>query len=61
MLCDHLAGWDREGGREGGVGGKRYVDKCICVAGSLCYNVETNIIVTQLYSNKDVQKKKKLP
>ena len=54
MLCDHLAGWDREGGREGGVGGKRYVDKCICVAGSLCYNVETNIIVTQLYSNKDV-------
>ena len=23
MLCDHLEGWDREGGREGDARGKR--------------------------------------
>ena len=26
MLCDHLEGWDREGGREGDARGKRYRD-----------------------------------
>ena len=27
MLCDHLEGWDREGGREGDARGKRYGNK----------------------------------
>ena len=62
MLCDHLEGWDREGGREGDARGKRYGDICICVTDSLCYKAETNTIiinnninnVKQLYSNKDV-------
>ena len=32
---------------------------CICIADSLCYKAETkNTIVKQLYSNKDVKKKK---
>ena len=26
---------------------------CLCIANSLCYTVETNNIVKQLYSNKD--------
>ena len=59
MLCDHLEGWDRGGGREGDARGKRYGDICICIADSLCYKAETNTIVEQLYSNKDVKKKKK--
>ena len=42
VLCDHLEGWDREGGREGDARGKRYGDICICVADSLCYKGETN-------------------
>ena len=29
MLCDHLEGWDSEGGREGDARGKRYGDICI--------------------------------
>ena len=48
MLCDHLEGWDREGGREGDTRGKRYGNICICITDSLCYKAETN---TQLYSN----------
>ena len=54
MLCDHLDGWDREGGREGDVRGKRYGDICRCITDSLCYKAHT--IVKQLYSNKDVKK-----
>ena len=42
MLCDHLEGWDSEGGREGDARGKRYADICICIADSLCYKAETN-------------------
>ena len=42
MLCDHLKGWDREGGREGDAREKRYGDICICIADSLCYKAETN-------------------
>ena len=42
VLCDHLEGWDREGGREGDSRGKRYGDICICIADSLCYKAETN-------------------
>ena len=40
--CDHLEGWDSEGGREGGARGKRFGDICICIADSLCYKAETN-------------------
>ena len=42
VLCDHLEGWGREGGREGDERGKRYGDICICIADSLCYKAETN-------------------
>ena len=38
MLCDHLEGWDREGGREMQEGG----DLGICIADSLFYTAETN-------------------
>ena len=52
MLCDHLEGWDREGGREGDARGKRYGNTCICITDSLCFKAETN-------KNKEMQKKKK--
>ena len=42
MLCDHLEGLDREGGREGDARGKRYGDICICITDLLCYKAETN-------------------
>ena len=48
MFCDHLEGWDREGGREGDARGERYGDICICITDSLCYKAETN---TPLLSN----------
>ena len=49
MLCDHLEGWDREGGRKGDARGKkRYGDICICITDSLCYKAETG---TPLESN----------
>ena len=41
--CDHLEGWDKEGGREGDARGKRYGDICICITDSLCYKAETDI------------------
>ena len=44
VLCDHLEGWDREGGREGDARGKGYGDICIHIADSLCYTAETNKI-----------------
>ena len=56
MLCDHLEGWNREEGWEGDARGRRYGDICMCIADSLCYIAETNTIVKQLYSNKDVEK-----
>ena len=59
MLCDHLEGWDREGGREGDTRRKRYRNICICITDSLCYKQKHNV-VKQLYSNKDVKKKKEL-
>ena len=61
MLCEHLEGWDKEGGREGDARGKRYGDICICITDSLCYKAETNTIVKQLYSKKDVKKKDVAP
>ena len=42
MLCDRLAGWDGEGGREGDAGGRRCGNICICMTDSLCYRAETN-------------------
>ena len=42
MLCDHLEGWDREGGREEDARGKRYGNICICITDSLCCKAETN-------------------
>ena len=38
MLCDHLEGWDEEGGREAQEGG----DIGIYIADSLCCTAETN-------------------
>ena len=37
VLCDHLEGWGREGGRETQEG----EDICIHIADSLCYKAET--------------------
>ena len=48
MLCDHLEGWDREGGREGDTRGKRDGNICICIADSLCCGAEAN---TPLWSS----------
>ena len=42
MLCDHLEGWDRGGGREGDTRGRGYGDICIRIADSVCYTAETN-------------------
>ena len=43
MLCEHLEGRDREGGRwEGDARERGYEDICICITDSLCYTVETN-------------------
>ena len=42
MLCDHLEGWDREGGREGDARRRGYGDICIPIADSLCYTAATN-------------------
>ena len=41
MLCDHLEGQDREGGREGDARGRGYGDICIRIADSLCYTAES--------------------
>ena len=49
MLCDHLEGGSREGGRrEGDARGRRYGDIRVCIADSLRYKAETN---TPLFSN----------
>ena len=37
MLCDHLEGWDREGGRETQEGGDMGIYIYIHIADSLCY------------------------
>ena len=31
VVCDHIEGWDGEGGREGDARGKRYGNICICI------------------------------
>ena len=58
MLCDHLEGWDREGGRETQEGG----DMGICVYIQVIHFVIQQKLtehcnVKQLYSNKDVKNK----
>ena len=58
MLCDHLDGWDREGGREGDARGKRYGDICICITDSLCYKAETNTPLKSNYTPIKMLKKK---
>ena len=52
MLCDHLVGWDRVGGRETQEVG----DMGICVYVELIHFVikQKHTNVKQLYSNKDV-------
>ena len=55
--CDHLEGWDREGGRETQEGG----DMGIYVYVQLIHFVIQQKLThhcKQLYSNKDVKKKK---
>ena len=41
MFCDHLEGWDREGGREAQEGGDNG-DICTHIADLLCYKAEIN-------------------
>ena len=55
MLCDHLEGWDREGGSRG----RGYWDICMHIADSFCCTAETNNTVKQLCANKDIFKKKR--
>ena len=59
MLCDHLDGWDREGGREGDARGTRYGNICICITDSLCYKAETNTPLESNYTPIKMLKKKK--
>ena len=59
MLCVHLEGWDREGGREN-TRGRRYGDICIRIADSLCYTAATNTPLQSNYTPKKMLKKKKL-
>ena len=40
VLCDHIEGWDRDGGRETQEGGGMGI--YIHIADSLCYTAETN-------------------
>ena len=58
MLCDHLGGWDREGGREGDARGRGYGDICIHIADSLCYKAETNTPLQSNYTRIKMKKKK---
>ena len=44
MLCDHLEGWDREGGRDTQEGGDMG-NICIHRADSLCFKAETNTML----------------
>ena len=59
MLCEHLEGWDGEGGREGDARGKRYGNICICITDSLCYKAETNTPLWSSYTPIKMFKKKK--
>ena len=58
VFCDHLEGWDREGGREGDTRGGRYGDICICITDSLCCKAETNTPLQSNYTPIKMFKKK---
>ena len=58
VLCDHLEGWDREGGREGDARGRGYGDMCIRMADSLCYTAEANAPLQSNYTPIKMFKKK---
>ena len=54
--------WPRgvgQGGWEGGSRGRGYGNMCMHIADSLWCTTETNSIVKQLYSNKDLLNKQK--
>ena len=53
MLCVHLEGSDREGGRETQDGG----DMGICIDDSLCYKAETNTPLKSNYTPIEMLKK----
>ena len=59
MLCDHLEGWDREGGMEGDARGQRYGNICICITDSLCYKSDTNTPLLSNYTPIKMLTKKK--
>ena len=56
MLCGHLEGWDREGGREMQEGGDMGIYVCIWLIHFFVQ--QEHSIVKQLYSNKDLLKNK---
>ena len=57
MLCDHLEGWDREGGRETQEGQDMGIYVCIWL---IHFVVQQKLsIVKQLYSNKDLLKERR--
>ena len=57
MRCDHLEGWDREGGRETQEG--RDGDIFICIVDSLCYKAECNTPLKSNYTSIKMLKKEK--
>ena len=56
VLCDHLEGWDREGGRETQEGGDMGIHVYVQLIDFVIKQKLTHT-VKQLYSNKDVKKK----
>ena len=42
MLCDHLEGWDKEGGWKGDARGRGYGDIRMHIADSLSYTAGSN-------------------
>ena len=58
MLCDHLEGWDWEGGREGDARGRRYGDICIFIADLLCNKAVSNTPLQSNYTPIKMLKKK---
>ena len=57
VLRDHLEGWDREGGREMQEGGGMGIYVHVQLF-TLLYSRNYHSIVKQLFSNKDVKRKK---
>ena len=71
MLCVHVEGWDREGGRETQEGGDMgiyiyiyiyyiyiYICMYVCIADSLFYKAETNTLLQSNYTPIKMFKKK---